>query len=126
MPVEEFERYTESQRKASLLAQRELAMLWDRLDKSKPEECRDALLAVVPGIIYRYGDMAALAAAQYYEAERSAVRSDSFECLLSEGVPYEQIEASIRYAAGHLFPPDYEDGDGVQPESHRSLFSGQD
>lgn len=126
MGVEEFERYTESQRKASLLAQRELAMLWDRLDKSKPEECRDALLAVVPGIIYRYGDMAALAAAQYYEAERSEVRSDGFECLLSGGVPYEQIEASIRYAAGHLFPPDYEDGDGVQPESHRSLFSGQD
>lgn len=126
MPVEEFERYTNAQNNASLLAQREFAKVWDRLDKTKPEECRNALIAVLPGIIYKYGNMAALAAAEYYEGERSAVRSDRFECMLSEGVPYEQIEASIRYAAGHLFPPDHEDGDGVQPESHRSLFSGQD
>lgn len=125
MGAKEFTRYAESQRKASLLAQKELADLWERLDKSKPAECRNALIALVPAIIYKHGQMAALAAAQYYEAERIAAGGpEDFQATLAEGVPLEQIEASVRFAAGHLFPPDYEGEDGIQPEPHRSLFSG--
>ena len=74
------------------------------MDKSDPYATRDALLSFVPGIIYRYGEMAALASANYYEAERLQAGGDeSFQAELAESVPIEQIEASVRYACGHLF-----------------------
>lgn len=115
-----FRDYVEAMDKASLLAQRDFSELWDRIRNREPEEIRNLLLALLPGIIYKYGDIAAVAAADYYEGERSDLRSDDFTCRLSEGVPLEQIEASVRYAAGHLFGGD----DGVRPERHSSLFSG--
>ena len=122
MASQAYKEYVNALNQASLLAQRDFADFWERLDTSKPEACRDALIAYVPGVIYKYGSMASLAAAQYYEKERlEAGGNEDFEAELAEQVPYEQIEASIRYAAGHLFP---EVGDGIQPESDGSLFSG--
>lgn len=109
MGAKEFARYTESQRQASLLAQREFDELWERLDKTHPEACRDVLIEFLPGIIWKYGEMAALAAAEYYEKERLDAGGESdFTLPLADGVPYEQIEASVRYAAGHMFPQNKE------------------
>lgn len=123
MPADEFNAYVKAMDKASLLAQRDFARLWDMLDTTDPYAIRDALLALVPGIVYKYSDIAATAALEYYEAERASVRSDEFDAEMSEGVPLEQIESSIRYAAGHLFE---DDADGVRPERYSSLFDGQD
>ena len=108
MPAsDEYRDYVNALNQASLLAQKEFSEFWEKLDTSKPRECRDACIAYLPGIVYKYSAMAALAAAQYYEAERlKAGGEEDFEALIADPVPIEQIEASIRYAAGHLFPGD--------------------
>lgn len=104
MGVEEFSRFTNAMNNASLLAQRDLAGFWESLDKSDPAAVRDALLAYVPALVQKYGDVAALAAAEYYEAERMAAGgSEAFRAELAEAVPAEQVEAAVRYACGHLF-----------------------
>lgn len=104
MSAKDFKSYMDAMNKASLLAQRDLDELWNKLDKTDPYATRDALLALVPGIIYKYGDMAALASANYYEVERMQAGGDpSFQAFLAEPVPIEQIEKSVRYACGHLF-----------------------
>ena len=118
----DFERFAEAQNNASLLAQRELAAIWDSVEGMEPEAQRNALLVAVPGIVARYGDIAASAAAEYYETERSAAGGGAFSAELSEGVPIEQVEASVRYACGHLFPE--EDGE-IRPEPDASLLGGQ-
>ena len=125
MPAQEFNRYSQAVNNASLLAQRYLHELFDKIRDLPPESIRDALIALVPGIIYKYGSMAALAAAEYFESERVAAGgSPDHQATLSEGVPLEQIESSIRFAAGHLFPE--EGSDGVRPGEDASLFERQD
>lgn len=115
--------YADALNKCSLLAQRDLARLWERAWELPPGECRDVLLALVPGIVDKHARMAALAAAHYYEGERAAAGgAEGFAAELSEGVPLEQIEASVRFACGHLFP---EGDDGIRPEPDGGLFGGQ-
>ena len=123
MSAKEFKAYVNAMNKASLLAQRDLAALWEKVKGLEPRAARDALIALVPGIVYKYGGMAALAAAEYYEAEREQAGGGDFVAELSDGVSMEQIEASVRYACGHLFPED--GGHGVQPEPDADLFGGQ-
>ena len=123
MSSSDFMEYAAALNKASLLAQRDLAALWDKVKRLEPRVARDALIALVPGIVYKYGNMAALAAAQYYEAERTQAGGAEFQAELSDGVPIEQIEASVRYAVGHMFPEKGQDG--VQPEPDTDLFGGQ-
>lgn len=124
MPPKEFKRYVTAMDNASALAQRDFMRLWARLEVSDPYLIRDALLELVPELIRKYSDIASTAAAEYYEAERTALRSDAYEVELSDGVPEEQIIASIRYACGHLFDTENNDG-GVRPERNSSLFDGE-
>lgn len=121
MAASDFERYKEALRKASLLAQRELAVLWESLRGSDPAAIRAALVAAVPGIVAKYGDMAALAAAEYYEVERRQAGGGDFRAELADGAPVEQVEAAVRYACGHLFAEGGGD-DGARPRAHASLF----
>ena len=122
MPAAEFRRYAEAQRKCSLAAQREIAALAERLSGKGAEERRDAMLALYPGIVERYSRVAALAAAQYLEAERrSAGYGDGWQAALAETRPVEQAEADVRFSAGHL---DWEDADGNGRGAVRSLFAG--
>ena len=122
MSASDFAGYVESQRKASLLAQRDFEALWERLKGMPPESARNALLVAFPALVDRYAGMAALAAAEYYEAERAQAGGDpSFRAELAETVPMEQMQASVRFACGHLFGGD---GDGGGPESDASLFGG--
>lgn len=124
MPAKDYSAYVDALNKASLLAQKELSAAWEKASKLPPRAARNALVELVPGIVYKYGRMAALAAAQYYESERiQAGGPEGFEAELSDGVSFEQIEASVRYACGHLFPED--GGDGAQPEPDADLFGGQ-
>lgn len=111
MPAEDFRRYTEAVNNASLLAQRDLQEAWAKLSGVPPEGVREALLQVVPGIIWKYGGIAALAAAEYFEAERIAAGGgQDYKAELADGVPLEQVEASVRYAMGHMFPEGGEGG----------------
>lgn len=83
---------------------RELTDLFASLDLSRPEAARDALLEVVPLLVDKYGEEAAVYAAEWYDEVRAA-----------EGVPGrfrarpaplagpERIEQTVRRAAGELF-----------------------
>ena len=124
MAARDYRSYVRALNQASLLAQRDFEKLWAKVRSLTPRACRNVLVEAVPGIVYKYGQMAALAAAEYYESERSAARpGEGFDAELSDGVPIEQITNAVRYACGHLFP---EDGSGAQPEQDSGLFGGGD
>lgn len=124
MPSDEFAAYVGAVNQASLLAQRDFATAWERLDGLEPHAVRDALLVIVPGIVHKYGDMAAVAAVEYFDAERMAAGWPDGEHELSDGVPIEQVEASVRYAMGHMFGGGV--SGGLRPEQDGSLLAGQD
>lgn len=123
MPRDEFAAYAKAVNQASLLAQRDFATAWERVEPMEPRDARDALLVIVPGIVRRYGDVSAVAAAEYYGAERDAAGWPGEDVELSEGVPFEQVEASVRYAMGHMFGGE---DDGVRAAPDGSLLAGQD
>jgi hypothetical protein len=89
--------------------QHDLAGYFGSLDFSRPEAARDGLLAVVPRLVARYGDVAATVAADWYEQTRAAqlaARYGTFRTVLAAGIAAEAVESTVRYAAGHLFTDD--------------------
>lgn len=82
----------------------DLTGLWGSLNLSRPEQARDVLLSGVPQLASRYGDIAAMAAGDWYTQERaSSVASGTFRAVLAPSVPADAVESTVRYAAGHLF-----------------------
>lgn len=88
------------------LARAELNAFFYGLDLAKPELARDALLEFMPMLAQEYGDAAAAAAAEWYEAQRAAQVAGRYAAVLGETVPDAQVQGSVRYAAGHLFGDD--------------------
>jgi len=88
---------------ASAMARRELRAEYARLDTANPDECKRRLLAVVPAIVEKYGNLAALAAAEYYEAERRDALGGEYAAELAPPVDPGAVRAKVRYAMGHLF-----------------------
>ncbi len=88
------------------LARAELDAFFYGLDLSKPELARDALLEFMPMLAQEYGDVAATAAAEWYEAQRAAQIGGTYQAVLADAVNPAQAEGSVRYAAGHLFGDD--------------------
>jgi len=85
------------------LAKADLDKFWQSLDLSNPLAVRDALLEFVPALVREYGDVAAAAAADWYEELRSGVIAGNYRAVTGGVVDVPQVEASVRYAAGHLF-----------------------
>lgn len=85
------------------LAKRALNRFWSSLDLTKPEAARDALLEFMPILVEQYGQAAASAAADWYETVRGRDVPGVFTALLADAAPAEQVAASVRYQAGHLF-----------------------
>ena len=77
--------------------ERDVRRLWTALDASNPEGMRDALLDYVPGLVDKYGQVAAVVAAEYFEETTgvSATVADTF----SAGA----VQGSVRYYAGGLW-----------------------
>ncbi|MBL5974806.1 MAG: hypothetical protein D3X82_13855 [Candidatus Leucobacter sulfamidivorax] len=98
------------------LARAELEAFFYGLDLSKPELARDALLEFMPMLAQEYGDVAATAAAEWYEAQRFAQIGGSYQAVLADTVSVGQTQGSVRYAAGHLF--------GDDPSQTLALLSG--
>lgn len=109
-------RLSAASKRASDTARSELEGFFVGLDVSNAEAVRDALLEFVPALVREYGDVAATAAAEWYEELRSDVTSRSFNARLAPLKPDAAVEASVRYSAGHLF-----DGD---PADTLALLSG--
>ena len=76
------------------------------LDLSRPEIARDALLEAFPAIVWRYGDVAAAAAAEWYEQMRTGAVDGPYEAVLADGPAREQVDRTVRWAAGGLWGPD--------------------
>lgn len=88
-------------------AQTELASAMKAVRKFDPEVARNAIIEVFGELTAKHGDVAASAAAELYEGLRQqAFPSSSFRTLLAPSVSFEQAEATVRYAAEHLFNGD--------------------
>ena len=83
-------------------AQKALMTVWNSLDFSKPALCRDILLEMLPAIVERYGNAAATAAAEMYEAVMLAEKGYMLPAIMAEA-NLDMMTNSVRYAAGHLF-----------------------
>ena len=88
---------------ASRLARDELLSFAERVDGMDPVQARDALKAIVPAIVEKYGNMAAAAAADYYERERAEAVGGSYHATLAAPVDAEAVKASVGFACGYLF-----------------------
>ena len=99
--------YSKQTRKIVRLAQRDLRKFFALLDLTQPAVVRDALLDFLPQLAATYGDIAAVAAAEWYENLRGKVAGlPPYETVLSSGVKREAIVETARWAAGGLWGDD--------------------
>ena len=83
--------------------------LLEGLKGMAPEWQRDLLLDEVPALAAKYGDLAASAAAQWYEETRAQQVAGAYEALTADPFPDQPIRDRIRYGAGDLFKDDGDD-----------------
>lgn len=98
--------YGDAQNAAVSRAVDAMESLWRSVTRlSTPQEQRDALLELVPALAGEYGDVAAAAAAQWYEESRRMVLGDDdgFVATLGPGFPSRAVQDSIRWKAGVLW-----------------------
>lgn len=77
--------------------------LWRTVQNLSPEWQRDMLLDAVPALVRKYGNIAASAAAEWYERTRAKQVGGSYEPVTSDHFPDAAIQATVRYKAGDLF-----------------------
>lgn len=111
------ERLSGASRRLVDMAKRDLDALMRMVDLSNPEAARDAVLDVMPDLVREYGDLASLAAAEWYEEVRAAAGVASRHATaLSPGMAAEVVQEGARYAVGHFF--------GDDPMAALGLLSG--
>lgn len=97
---QELDRLSEAQKQVVALARADLVTLFATLDPSRPEAFRDALLDIVPTLVREYGDLASVAAAEWYEE----VSPHTFLARTADsGFPADGVEQGVRYHAAPLF-----------------------
>lgn len=84
------------------LARRDLRALWDRLP-ADPAAARDVLLEAIPALTEKYGELAALLAADLFE------RLEGRTAILVSGAARREIEDRVRFGVGPLW-----EGKGAQ------------
>lgn len=80
------------------LARRDLEKLWATLPFGQPEACREILLQAVPGLVEKYGQMAAVAALEWYEQLRAVAPGlPAYRATLppASGLQGEVVRASL-------------------------------
>lgn len=101
------ERIQAANRGVVALAGRDLAAFWAALDLNRPEAARDALETFLPVLVGQYGEIAAAAAADWYEDLRDAAGVGSaFRVAPADLVPDAAIRGQVRFAAAALFTDD--------------------
>ena len=91
-------------RKVTSLALAEFESVWLSIDASDALAAKRVLLGATPGLVAKYGDLAATLAADLYEQWRSdaGVRG-LYVPLTADPAPVGQVQASVRFAIGSLF-----------------------
>lgn len=84
----------------SRLVQAELADFYASMPDASPEAVRDALLEFVPALVAEYGDVAAVASAEWFEQVYGG------SARLADPLPVEAVQQGVRFAAGHLWTPE--------------------
>ena len=64
---------------------------------------RDLLLDEIPALVRKYGNIAATAAAEWYERTRATQVNGAYAPLTADPFPDAAIQATVRYKAGDLF-----------------------
>lgn len=100
---QDLDRLGRTQQKTANQAIREMRNLLAGLKRMSPQWQRDILLDQVPALAARYGDLAASAAAQWYEETRARQVHGEYEALAADPFPDRPIRDRIRYGAGDLF-----------------------
>lgn len=89
------------------MARNDLASLFVGLDLSNPEAVRAALLEVTPALVTEYGDLAATAAADWYEELRDNVNPrQRYTVQTVPAAAESEVQGSVRWAAKDLFGDD--------------------
>ena len=101
---EDLDKLVKAQNRAVELAQTDLGKLWDNLKGLEARTQRDLLLETVPALVERHGDIAATAAAEWYERVRLKDTGQAhYEAVLAECFPSQAVQDSIRWKAGVLW-----------------------
>lgn len=100
----DIDRLNAAQRRLVELARRDLTSFFASLDLTRPEAARNALLEIVPILAREYGNIASIAAAEWYED----IRPGAWNARTTEGFPRAGIEQGTRFHAGALFDADPE------------------
>lgn len=85
------------------LAQADLAAFFSTWNLSNPALVRDGLLEIVPIIVREYGDLAATAAAEWYERVRAEEVGGSYYARPGALPDEARVQGSVRWAADSLF-----------------------
>ncbi|WP_334152978.1 VG15 protein [Microbacterium sp.] len=81
-------------------ARRDLMSLAGQFDLANPAQVRDALLELVPMLVNEYGELAAVAAAEWYEDVRPV---GGFTTQLADVADEEAVRGSVQALAGGLW-----------------------
>ena len=96
--------YRKAQRNVGNLVVRDLNKFWATLDLGKPDAARDALLAYVPDLTTKYGQVAATVAADWYDSVRAEAKvRGRFSATLAAPFPVKAVQERVRYGAHHLY-----------------------
>lgn len=91
----------------SKLIVRDLEGFWSTLNLNFPEAARDALLAFMPELTTKYGDIAATVSADWFDEERALANVPGvFRADMAPTVAVDAVTNTVRYAAGGLFNED--------------------
>lgn len=108
------------------LAIRDLGAFFDAAASWPPERVRDGLIQVMRALVDEYGDMAASAAAQWYEQARAEQIAGPYRAVLADRVPPAQVEGVVRSAAGGLFTGETARVAGAMESALQRLIKGQE
>jgi hypothetical protein len=102
------ERFAQTADDIRRLAIRDLQRSLTVVDTASPQALADAVQEIMPRLVATYGDVAAAAAADYYETLRARIEvSGRVTAVLAPTPPVEAVQANARWAVG----PAFTDGD---------------
>lgn len=91
------------QSSVSTMALADLNEIFRLVDGLGPEAALDLVIDLLPGVAQTYGDVAAVAAGEWFEDLRVREVGVGRPAALASPVPTEQVTQSTRFAAQHLF-----------------------
>lgn len=102
---EDYRRFVARIDALSAATKKALLSMWPRLDRSSMDALAESLKRYMPSLVDRLGKVAALAAAEYYDAARAGVGGD-YSATTAGGSKLYEVERDIGYATATAFTAD--------------------